>query len=142
MLLAVVLLFTVAACSSEGRIEGAVLTSPRPALDQDGMSAQVLGTVVYDEVAGCLYLELEGVRYPVVWPAGTRWQDDPPAVVLSGGVRVEPGMSVEGGGGWLQPEQIRDSVGDAVVIEARRCLGPTGEVAVFNFGSKVEISEG
>lgn len=104
------------------------------------MGAEVKGTVVYQN--GCLRLELEGIQYPVVWPAGTRWQEDPPAVVLGGGVRAEPGTEVYGGGGYLSPAHIREAVGDAVADAAQRCLGPTGEVAFFNEGSSVELVAG
>src|SRR5690625_3472648 len=53
--------------------------------------AEVRGTV---EMRGeCLVLVQEDApgapAYPVIWPAGTTWQEDPPAVVLEGGQAVE-----------------------------------------------------
>ncbi len=101
-----------------------------------------MGAVVFDEATNCLHLELEGIRYPVVWPAGTRWQDGPPAVVLPSGDRAEPGASVEGGGGYYPVGQVFKVAGEAVATEAERCLGDTDEVAFFNLGSRVDLVEG
>lgn len=89
----------VAGCSSTGTVDGPVLTSPaEPFGPSGGMAAEVTGVLVYDESANCLLMELEEVQYPLVWPAGTRWQEDPSAVVLDTGEKVEPGMTVYGGG--------------------------------------------
>lgn len=138
----VALLVVLAGCSSTGRVEGPLLTSPRPGFGNGGDAALVSGTVVFDEATNCLTLELEGVRYPVVWPAGTRWQGDPPAVVLSGGDLAEPGASVEGGGGYYPVGQVFKVAGEAVATEAQRCIGPTDEVAFFNLGSRVDLVDG
>lgn len=141
IVLAALLVATVG-CSAQGRVDGPVLTSPRPGLSGGGDGALVMGTVVFDAVANCLYLELEGVRYPVVWPAGTRWQVDPPAVVLRGGDRAEPGAFVQGGGGYKPGGQVFKVAGQAVATEAERCGGDTDEIAFFNLGSKVELVSG
>lgn len=98
--------------------------------------------LIHDETSDCLLMELEGVRYPLVWPAGTSWQEDPPAVVLDNGELVEPGMTVYGGGGYLQAEQIEEMTGPAVAAAADRCAGPTGEIAFFNIDSEVEVVDG
>lgn len=103
------------------------------------MAAEVTGVLTFDEAEDCLRIELEGVLYPVVWPAGTGWHDDLPAVVLANGERVEPGMTVYGGGGYLSTAHIEASAGPAVAAAAQRCVGPTGEVAFFNMGSEVEV---
>lgn len=141
-LVTVALLLALAGCSSQGRVDGPVLTSPRPGLtDRGGFDAIVAGIVVYEADSNCLYLELDGVRNPVIWPAGTRWLEDPPAVVLTGGVRAEPGTAVQGGGGYLSVDHIRESVGDAVAVEVQRCADPAASVAFFNTGSRVELQE-
>lgn len=130
----------VAGCSSAGATDGPVLTSPAELFGPSGgMAAEVTGVLVYDESTSCLLMELEEVQYPLVWPAGTRWQEDPPAVVLNSGEMVEPGMTVYGSGGYLQREHIEEMVGPAVAAAADRCTGPTGEIAFFNIESEVEV---
>lgn len=133
-------LTTTGAASSEGRVDGPVLTSPPPPSgERAGMGAQVMGTVLLDD-RGCLVLELEGVRYAVLWPAGTSWQPDLAAVVLPDGQIVEPGMSVLGGGGYLS--SVAHMTGQEVNDAAAECAGPTGEIAIFNLGSEVAITGG
>lgn len=102
------------------------------------MGAQVGGTVVFDENTGCLFLERENIRYPVVWPAGASWRADPPAVELQGQL-IEPGMTVEGGGGYLKYEHVKGSAGTVVADAAQACAGPSGEVALFNIRGKVSV---
>lgn len=106
------------------------------------MEAEVRGTVeIRDD---CLMLVREDVpdapAYPVIWPAGTTWQDDPPAVVLEGGRVVEPGTSVVGAGGYLQRDDIERFVGSAVADAAAGCVDETGEIALFNIGSDVQVA--
>lgn len=126
-----------------GRVDGPVLVSPLPDSDVlEGMAAEVKGTVLFDDARGCLLLGLEDVQYPLVWPGGTSWRPDPPGVVLDSGEIVEPGMSVYGGGGYLQREDIAHMAGTAVADAAARCTGPTGEIAIFNIGSTVTITSG
>lgn len=124
--------------SSEGQTDSPVFTSPPPPLgERAGMAAQVMGTVLLDDT-GCLVLELEGVRYAVVWPAGTSWQPDPPAVLLPDGLIVEPGMSILGEGGYLS--SVTHMTGQKVNDAATACTGPTGEIAIFNLGSEIAIT--
>ncbi len=85
------------------------------------MDAIVSGTVVFDGSAGCLYLEHHSKdQHPVVWPAGASWQADPPAVKIHGQL-IEPGMSVEGGGGYVPYEFIKAVAGIAVADAAQVC---------------------
>lgn len=135
------LTMVVSACSSTGSIDGPVLTSPAR-VAAGGMEAEVKGVLLYDESTDCLLMELEGVRYPLVWPAGTRWQEDPPAVLLAGGETVLPGMEIYGGGGYLTRDHVAESAGPAVADASARCVGPTGEIAFFNIGSEVEVRSG
>lgn len=129
-----------AGCSSTGTVDGPVLTSRSELFGPSGgMTGEVTGVLVYDESSNCLLIELEEVLYPPVWPSGTRWQDDPPAVVRDGGEQVEPGMTVYGGGGYLQREHIEEWTGPAVAAAAERCTGPSGEIAFFNIESEVEV---
>lgn len=103
------------------------------------MAAEVIAVLTYDESTSCLLMELEDVQYPLFWPAGGRWQEDPPAVVLDNGEIVEPGMKVYGGGDYLQREQVEALTGPAVAAAADRCTGPSGEIAFFNIESEVEV---
>ena len=126
-----------AAISTEGHIDGPVFTSPPPPLgEREGMAAQVMGTIAVDD-RGCLMLELEGIRYPIVWPADTLWQPDPPGVLLPDG-QIEPGMSVLAGGRYL--DSVAHLTGRAVDDAATACAGPTGEIAIFNLGEEVTIT--
>lgn len=130
----------IAGCSSPGGVDGPVLVSrSEPFGPSGGMAAEVTGVLFYDESTNCLLMELEDVQYPLVWPAGTRWQEDPPAVVLDGGEKVEPGMTVYGGGGYLQREHVEELSGPVVAAAADRCAGPTGEIAFFNIDSEVDV---
>lgn len=138
MALLVTLAMVIAGCSSTGAIDGPVLTSPAQLFGPSGgMDAEVTGVLLFDESTNCLLMELEGVQYPLVWPAGTRWQEDPPAVVLEDGEKVEPGMTVYGGGGYLYQDHVEELSGSAVAEAAERCAGPTGEIAFFNTESEV-----
>lgn len=143
LLLVVALATMLTSCSGSGRVDGPVLSSPRPPLfGGGGLDAEIKGRVVFDEGSGCLLLEFEGGgRLPVVWPAGAAWRADPPAVELRG-QRIEPGMVVDGGGGYLHYEEVREIAGTAVADAAQACAGPTGEVAVFNRGSAVRVVAG
>ena len=127
----------VSGCSSEGSVDGPVLISPRPPLlGGGGMDAEVGGTLAFD--GECLHLVHGDVEYPVVWPHGASWQTDPPAVALDGQF-LEPGMSVSGGGGYLDRDRIEQEAGSQVADAAQSCIGATGEIAFFNIGSQVEV---
>lgn len=131
----------IAGCSSTGTIDGPVLSSPAQLFGPSGgMAAEVTGVLRFDASTDCLLLESEGVQYPLVWPAGTRWQENPPAVLLEGGDKVEPGMTVYGGGGYLYRDHVGELSGSAVAEAADRCAGPTGEIAFFNMESKVDVT--
>lgn len=130
-------------CSSTGAIDGPVLTSPAQFFGPpDGMAAEVTGVLLFDESANCLLLELEGVQYPIVWPAGTRWQEDPPAVISKDREPMEPGMTVYGAGGYLYRGHVEELSGSAVAEATERCAGPTGETAFFNIEGEVDVLPG
>lgn len=106
----------------------------RPApTSEGGMAALVSGVLAYDEAQDCLVLELEGIRYPVVWPAGTVGTSDGPGVVLRDGSTVRVGDEVSGGGGYVdiaRQFQIPDG-----------CVPSTGDVAVFNANDTPQVAE-
>lgn len=103
-----------------------------PAPTDEGLAAVVRGTVTYDATQDCFLLELEGIHYPVVWPAGTVGTGDGPGVVLRDGSTLRVGEEVSGGGGYLQ-------VADEYDIPSG-CLPSTGEVAVFNPNESLRLS--
>lgn len=123
-----------------GSIGGPVLTSPaRPLSETDGMGADVMGMLRFDDSTNCLLMKLEVVRFPLIWPAGTSWQEDPPAVVLKDGETIVPGTLVYGGGGYLHRGHVEQVAGAVVADAAERCAGPTGEIAFFNIESDVDV---
>ena len=128
--------------SRGNKVDGPVLTSPEPDGFVGLMDARVRGTVVFDDKTGCLYLGSSNSKdlHPVVWPAGVSWQADPPAVKLRG-LLIEPGTSVEGGGGYVSYGSVRNIAGDAVADAAQECLGhvDTDSIAFFNVGWAVEL---
>jgi hypothetical protein len=99
--------------------------------DGSGDAAIVAGEVTFED--GCLLLG----RMPVVWPEGTTWDADTPAVVLPNGDAVAMGDEVTGGGGYHYADTIAEGVGARGAELAAECAGPTNEVAVFNAGSEV-----
>jgi len=128
------LALTVTGCS--GSVDGPALTSQRQLVDRGGDAAFVGGSVELDGDRLLLVLD-DPPGYPVIWPAGTRWQDDPPAVVLADGTVVAVGEQVGGAGGYVQPEDLPPGVGADVAAAATGCVGDSGEVAFFNPGSQV-----
>jgi hypothetical protein len=102
-----------------------------PAPTDEGFEAEVRGSLTYDATQDCFMLELEGIQYPVVWPAGTVGTSDGPGVVLRDGLTLRAGDDVSGGGGYLQ-------VADQYDIPLA-CLPSTGEVAVFNPNESVRL---
>lgn len=126
----------VRSADDHGLIDGPVLRSA-PSDRDEGDGAIVQGVLVLD--GDCLFLEFDRVRSAVIWPHGTGWQPEPPAVVLTGGEVVEVGATVTGGGGYRDGAgRLEHGFGRAVADAAAACVGPADQVAVFNPGSTVE----
>ena len=131
---------TPASEAQPGGVDGPVLYSGSS--DGHELDAEVRGSVVFE--GSCIYLtnapDFPEIRSLVVWPLGTTWQHDPPAVVLPGGDRVEPGDFVEGGGGYLKFDTVEPVAGPAGQDLVNACReGTDGNVAVFNKESTVEL---
>ena len=107
----------------------------RPVVSQpvSGLAAEVIGALEVDLEAGCIWLALEGRRYPVVWPVGTIANLDPFTVVLPDGSEARVGDFLRGGGGYLRNA-------DSAVPVARHCV-ETGEIAVFNHYEAVAVTD-
>lgn len=99
-----------------------------------GMDAAVVGTLTTAD--GCVLLDQDGNRSPVVWPSGTSVEaTDPLVIELPSGEQLREGDQVSGGGGYLNADTL-----DIDVPEA--CLNEWGEVAVFNAADEPEIVAG
>jgi hypothetical protein len=105
-----------------------------PSTSNEGMAALIEGRVRRDTGADCLQIaNLDGVTYPVVWPAGTVAADDGDGVVLPDGTRARIGDTISGGGGYLQASSLDFAIPAA-------CTPETGEVAVFNPNEDVQVT--
>jgi len=80
-----------------GGVDGPVVYSAYTPL-KGGMTAVVQGTL---ELEGdCLYLT-DGVRrHVILWPYGTRWDEEAQTLITAEGSRVPIGAPVTGGGGY------------------------------------------
>jgi Rieske Fe-S protein len=118
-----------------------VWAQPPAPTDVGGLAALVSGVLAYDEAQDCLLLELERIRYPVVWPAGTVGISEGPGVELRDGSTVHVGDEVSGGGGYLDGDEV--SGGGGYIADRFQipdgCLPSSGEVAVFNANGALQV---
>ena len=129
--LAVVVVLCASCSGVSGSVDGPLLVSSGSASGAQ-MAAIVRGEVSLED--GCL--RLGGM--PVIWPEGTSWDPSDKAVRLPEGDVAPLGSRVTGGGGYSSSlDGIVDQYGQEVADAAERCLGDTGEVALFNLGSDV-----
>lgn len=104
------------------------------------MGAIVAGIVEVDLDRGCVWLsDAGGVRYPVVWPVGTRSQSYPFGIVLADGQTVQPGDRVEGGGGYVDANAEARTLG--LEPFPAECV-QVGDAAVFNADSAITVTPG
>lgn len=100
-------------------------------LPRGGQDAEVGGTLTTGD--GCVMLDQDGNRFPVVWPSGTSVEGTDPLVVeLPSGEQLSEGDQVSGGGGYPYADTL-----DIEVPQA--CLNEWGEVAVFNPDDDSEV---
>ena len=125
-----------AACS--GGVDGPVVDADR---GSGGEDAEVFGTLVIE--GDCLYLAWTDpkTRYPVIWPHGTEWDPDGPAVVLPDGTAVHQGDEVYGGGGYHSSTVDRYTSQAGADLLSSCVDNEYGEIAVFNSSGRVEIRE-
>lgn len=102
-----------------------------PQLPSGGAGAEVAGTLMIED--GCVLLDQDGNRFPVVWPSGTSVEaTDPLTIELPSGEQLREGDQVSGGGGY--------PYADALDIDVPAvCLNEWGEVAVFNPDDDPEV---
>jgi hypothetical protein len=153
---AVALLLVMAACSDSSS------TSTRPviatssttaeearAIDgpvmryQDSSSTSAALATLLDGVlqleGSCLYLvqESRDQRFPIVWPADTRWDAQNQSVVTPDGIVMPMGKPVEGRGGYFFLSDVNLLVGAAASNLARQCLDNDQTVVFQNVSTAV-----
>jgi hypothetical protein len=81
----------------------------------------------------CLYLvdDRIGQRFPILWPAGTKWDGPNKSVVSPAGVVMKVGTSLTGRGGYYFLSDIDLLAGTAASNLAATCVDGTGQIAVF-----------
>ena len=135
MMMVAALTVVLAGC---GGIDEQTLGEDRPAffvhgpqIPSGGNAAEIVGTLTTGD--GCVLLDQDSGRFPVVWPSGTTVEGTDPLVIeLPSGERVREGDRVRGGGGYPYADTL-----DIDVPEA--CLNEWGEVAVFNPDDDPEV---
>lgn len=131
---------TAVVSDERGGVDGPLMYGPKPR-SNEGEGALVAGTVSRD--GDCLYVVSEDdsdLRYPVLWPYGSLWQDDPGAVVLVDGTVLEIGDAFTAGGGFHDALTLTtDWLAAPAVERARACAdGEWREVAIVHSVSKVK----
>jgi hypothetical protein len=119
--------------ATEASREGENPLAAMPAgLAVERMDAGVRGLVTYDEVTRCVGVD----GRPTVWPEGTTWQADPPAVVLRTGRVIPVGATIEASGGEVPSATLGPTIAEVL----RHCWSsPAGQNVLlvqgeFTFG--------
>ena len=143
------LLFVVAACGSSSPAESpqAIATSSTTAEEARAIDGPVMRYQETSSASGkvsnllqgaleldgdCLYLVQKGLeqRFPILWPAGTRWDVQNQSVVSPSGGVMRIGGSVEGRGGYFYLSDLALLAGSSAWNLAVRCVD-NGQIAVF-----------
>lgn len=104
---------------------------PLPTGTPNGDTSGIEGEVGFDEINNCYFLERDGLRLPVVWPAGTTVSRNGSIITLADGSTIRLGDHIAGAGGYHQvEEQLEPTI-------PTQCVPTTGEVAVFNADAKL-----
>jgi hypothetical protein len=112
-------------------IDGPVMRYPQASSPSGNLETLLDGVLQLE--GGCLYLVQDsiGQRYPILWPAGTRWDGQNQSVVSPVGEVMPMGGSVTGRGGYFYLSDIHLLGGSAASNLAAQCLGnSSGQVAV------------
>jgi hypothetical protein len=142
-------MFVVAACgsSSSPSAPQAIATSSTTAEEAKAIDGPVMRYQETSSTSGkvsnllqgelqlegdCLYLVQKGLeqRFPILWPAETRWDVQNKSVVSPGGAAIPIGGSVEGRGGYFYLSDLALLAGSAAWNLAVRCVD-NGQIAVF-----------
>jgi hypothetical protein len=118
---------------SETGVDGPVMRYPQRASAAEELAAPVRGVLQLE--GSCLYVFIDeaGERYPMVWPAGTQWDDASESVISPIGERMPIGSHVFGGGGYFYVPDVERIAGPVASALASRCVDNTyGEIAIVN----------
>jgi hypothetical protein len=96
-------------------------------------AADLQGTMVYERDSRCMFLTRVENRHAVIWPSGTRIDEEDPVVLTSRGETIREGDLVSGEGGWHSFDRFED------LIPAECRTGADG-VVVFNADSEIEVT--
>ncbi len=151
------LLFVAAACGSSGStgspkeiatssttaeearaIDGPLMRYQEPSSTSGKLATLLQGVLQFD--GNCLYLDQSaiGQRFPILWPAGTRWDGQSRSVVSPVGEVMRIGSMVQGRGGYFYLSDVDLLAGSAASNLAARCVDDTGQVAVVeNAGTAI-----
>ena len=123
-----------ATLSGPTSLVGPVMRYPNPApVDEPGMAAQIAG--VLEQEGSCLYVAGgdSDERYPILWPAGTTWDEESSSVIPPGGKPIPVGAKVLGGGGVQNVSVVESAAGAAAYERALECVDNIyDEIAVVN----------
>ena len=143
-MLALLLLVAVAACGSsestgapkavatssttaeEARaIDGPVMRYPDASSRSGNLSRLLDGVLQLD--GDCLYLVQDaiGERFPILWPAGTRWDVENQSVVSPDGEVMRTGTPLKGRGGFFYVSDVNLLAGGAASNRATTCVDNT-----------------
>ena len=106
---------------------------PQRSSDAEELAAEVRGVLQLE--GSCLYVffDAAGERYPVLWPAGTHWDDANKSVVSPAGEPMPIGSEVYGGGGYFYGPDVERIAGPEAASLASRCVdNQYGEIAMVN----------
>ena len=112
-------------------IDGLVMRYPDTSSKSVGLATLLHGVLQLDR--DCLYLAVDaiGQRFPILWPAGTRWDGANQSVVSPAGTVMRIGGTVEGRGGYFYLSDVSLLAGAAASNLAARCVDSTGQIAVI-----------
>ena len=104
----------------------------------------LLGVLQLD--GDCLYLFQSAIdqKFPVLWPAGTRWDATSQSVVVPSGEAMPIGSSVEGRGGYFFLSDVHLLAGTAASNLAAKCIDRSvGQIVVAqNNGTAIGPASG
>jgi hypothetical protein len=119
--------------AAESPIDGLVIRYPVSSNSDYGMAAEIRGVLVRD--GQCLYVEETGIgeRFPILWPAGTTWEESTQSVMPPSGPPIPVGANVRGSGGYLKVSEVERLASPEASVAAGSCVdNQHGEIAVVN----------
>jgi hypothetical protein len=114
-------------------VDGPVIRYPHHSDDTEQLDALVSGVLQLE--GPCLYVfsDPSSERYPIVWPAGTHWDEASTSVVSATGELMPIGGEVSGGGGYFYVADVEHLVGSDAAVLVSQCIdNQYGEIAMVN----------